>query len=400
MNPRAVVAKYPPPFPARSWGARLVWLLVAVAGAVIGFVVARSALFAPGSTEVALGRWARGVSFLGLPLVWLLVVGGHEAGHLLGGKLAGGRFLLYFVGPLSWRQTPTGIRFKLHWDSTALGGLAACPPRRADRLIQRQALLAAMGPVASLGLAGAAWLALRAMGDATGMGSFALSQWAWWTMLLSGAAGILTLWPMRLGGQPSDGAQICRAFDRRPEVADEAALLRASILSLVGERPRAWPAEVMTHLAGLDRPDTTSALGRLAAYSHFGDKGDMARAQAQLDAVLEREAKLPAVLRPLARAEYAWLLAEHSADAAAARAWLDSAGPSAVDPATVLLATAAVRAAEGEATAAQAEARAGLVALRQHSIGSVPSPWTRERLTALAGLSRPNASEPGADGGG
>jgi phosphoribosylanthranilate isomerase len=44
-----------------------------------------------------------------LPVLWFVVVGIHELGHVVGGWLGGGRFLLWLVGPLKIWRSPAGI---------------------------------------------------------------------------------------------------------------------------------------------------------------------------------------------------------------------------------------------------------------------------------------------------
>jgi len=87
--------------------------------------------------------------------------------------------------------------------------------------------------------------------------------------------------------------------------------------------------------------------------------------------------------RRLARADYAWLLATTTTEVAAARAWLDTAGPTDFDPATKLRAEAAVLLAEGRAPEAAAKAREGLIALDKNSLAPVRGPFAADTLAAI-----------------
>ncbi|HLL46822.1 MAG TPA: hypothetical protein VK399_08925 [Longimicrobiaceae bacterium] len=51
-----------------------------------------------------------------------------EAGHLLGGRLAGCRALLIVVGPFRVERTGTGVRVSLNPGAAIAGGLAVSVP--------------------------------------------------------------------------------------------------------------------------------------------------------------------------------------------------------------------------------------------------------------------------------
>src|SRR5207249_4711493 len=87
------------------------------------------------------------VCLVPLPLI------AHEAGHLLGGWLVGFRFHYVNLGPVTIRRHADRIRFSPMKDrESPFGG--ACSLATDDRdLARREAIMVAMGPVASLLLA-------------------------------------------------------------------------------------------------------------------------------------------------------------------------------------------------------------------------------------------------------
>jgi hypothetical protein len=94
-------------------------------------------------------------SFIALPFLWFGVIGFHELGHLAGGWLVGGRFLLWGTGPLMIRRTPAGLRWSWNRSVNATGGMAACVPRDPRAMTPRRAVVMVLGgPLASLLLAG------------------------------------------------------------------------------------------------------------------------------------------------------------------------------------------------------------------------------------------------------
>ena len=111
----------------------------------------------------------------------------------------------------------------------------------------------------------------------------------------------------------------------------------------------------------------------------------MQRAGGWLREVVAGAAAIPPMTRESVQAEYAYWLAVHGADVAAARAALERAGKCAFDPATKLRAEAAVLRAEGDAAGARAKAEAALEALRKRSLSFKPGADLVEWCEALRG---------------
>jgi hypothetical protein len=177
-----------------------------------------------------------------LPPLWLFVVGIHEFGHLVGGWLTGGRFLLFIVGPFQWRRTPAGVRFSWNRSLILAGGLASCLPTDNRDLPRRIAGMIVAGPLAS------AWLALAAWGVfvwATAAGSPVAQHLAAIVALLSSLFCAATALPGEIGGFQSDGRRFLALRRGDARSAQEAALLPLTVAGLGGTRPRDYAPAVV-----------------------------------------------------------------------------------------------------------------------------------------------------------
>ena len=142
----SVVSRPPPPRPEAKQKSpwfylRMVgWIL---AGAACGFFGMRYGmdLFAP----LPGPKWLKLLGLAGLPLLWYLAAGFHELGHVIGGWLGEGRFLLWLVGPFMVRRTPAGIRAGLNRSVNLMGGLAVCLPLDPAQVAPRRVALMIVG---------------------------------------------------------------------------------------------------------------------------------------------------------------------------------------------------------------------------------------------------------------
>ena len=153
--------------------------------------------------------------------------------------------------------------------------------------------------------------------------------------------------------------------------------------SLGGVRPADYDPRLVAQAISLRDGSLFDLYAHLTASHHFFDTGQPARAQALLDHVLASEEQLAPFARDTLRCDYAWLLARHTSDVAAARAWFDSAGPLDIDPATRLRAEAAVLLAEGRLAEAAEKARAGLHATEHKSLSPVRSAYMVDTLEEI-----------------
>ena len=320
-----------------------------------------------------------------LPLLWLVAVAFHELGHLVGGWVGGGRFLIYVVGPLMWKRVPSGVTFSWNTNVNTFGGLAACLPVDAARATPRStALLIVGGPVFSLVLVvAAAWLGAALAPHAAGVPAILAQHLAMHLAAISALIFLVTVVPATGGGFKTDGLRFFQLVRGDARSEQENAVMTLTTLSLAGVRPADYDPRVVARALALRDGSLFDLYAHLTVAHHFIDLGQPGRAQALLDHALAGEARLAPFARDTARCDYAWLLAAHTPDVAAARAWLDSAGPIEIDPATRLRAEAAVLLAEGRRTEAAAKAREGLHALEHRSLSPVKNRFAEEQLEAL-----------------
>lgn len=384
---RAVIARLPPPKPATKKVFTAKTLFLVLVGVLIGggggFLIGKygSALLVP----FAGSKWLKLVELFGLPLWWFVAVGVHEFGHVVGGWIGGGRLLLYVVGPFMWRRTPVGLKFSWNRQVNLSGGLAACLPLDPGAVsAKRFATMIAGGPVSSLVLAAmlAGVAGLLSVGE-PGAGRALLQHQAVFGAAISLLIFAVTAMPGAAGGFKSDGRRFWELLRGDARSEQEKAMIVLTVASLGGVRPADYDPALIAQITALRDGSMFDLYGHYTAFHHGMDCGEPVRAQAALDHVLAGEEKLAPFLRDAARCDYAWLLARHTGDAVAARAWLESAGPLAFDPATRLRAEAAVLLAEGKKAAAAEKAREGLVALETKSLTPVKSAFAAEVLEEI-----------------
>ena len=328
---------------------------------------------------------------LSIPIAWIVVVGWHEFGHVVGGWLTGGRFILWVAGPFMLRRTPAGLKWARNRSVNTGGGMAVCFPTDVNRITpQSTAVMILGGPVSSL-LFTVLTIAI-CMIPTSAMGALTHNFLAI-SGSLSAFVFAITIFPHVAGGFKSDGK---RAFDllKGDERSDqEAAMLMLSSASLGGIRPSEYEPQLIERTLALNDGSLFDLNGKFIVYYHYADKGDWSKAQSCLDHVVDGEARLVPLIGDLARAEYAWLLATQSNSADAAAAWLATVGKLDFDPATRLRAEAAVAFAKGNQEVAQTKIDEARDALENRSMSPVISPFSVEALDQLESALR--KAEPG-----
>lgn len=169
-----------------------------------------------------------------VPMIWLIVVGLHELGHVAAGRWQNFRFYGLTVGPFSWKPDLSG-KTRFHWNKSLnlAGGVAVMLPEGADDLRRRFLWFVAGGPLASLLLAAAAY-GSRLLFPPTSFLYFFLLALAF----LSLAIFVATILPFRTGGFSSDGLRILTFARNGPTAAADLAGLRA-LAHLRAGRPHA-----------------------------------------------------------------------------------------------------------------------------------------------------------------
>lgn len=321
------------------------FLVMAVAGGVIGFVAARfgKALAPMHDTLGTLSAW----DLLALPALWLLAVGLHEAGHLAGGLSRGMRFLLFIAGPFGWVRTRDGVRFRWYFNLGTFGGIAAALPAP-DRPLKPQLLrLVIGGPLASLLLAALAFAAYVPLDGRAA--AYALILGA-----LSFVVFLVTAAPFRNQGFMSDGLQFLE-LNRNPALIERRVRLSALMgAGLAGVRPRELDPALLAQAQALTGDEAMYDIGVwFYSYGHALDRGDIAAAGAWLDRIEAVLDQYPEGFRQSVTVELALFESLHRRRPDVAKDWWSRSRGGVVDPSRRALAEAALALQAGQAAAAR-----------------------------------------------
>jgi hypothetical protein len=322
------------------------FLGVLLAGALVGVLgaLAGKQLAPVRETLDTLSGW----DLLVLPLVWLLAVGLHEAGHLAGGMSRGMRFLLFIAGPFGWVRSGDGIRFRWYFNLGTFGGIAAALPA-ADRPLRPQLLrLVAGGPLASLALALLSFAAFAAFEGRPA--AYALIFGA-----LSLLVFLVTAAPFRAGGFMSDGLQFLE-LRRNPGLVERRVRLTALMgMGLSGVRPRDLDPALLAQAQALTGDEALYDIGVwFYSYGQALDRGDIPAAGAWLDRIEAVLDQYPQGFRQAMTVELALFEALHRRRPDIAEAWWARSRGGVVDPSRRALAEAALAALGNRTDAARA----------------------------------------------
>jgi hypothetical protein len=289
------------------------------------------------------------------PLIFVAVVL-HELGHVIGGLLAGFRFICLAAGPLRVIATAQGIRLGWNRNLDLAGGMATTLPTDGRNLRLRLVAAVGGGPLSSLlfGLAGGG-LALWLLPEAPDMGAVAA---------MAGLAGLAiflaTISPQQSGGAQSDGGQLLALLRGGSQMELHKLGLEIQASSMQGARPRDWAiASLLQAFAHCKVRDDEWAEAGLLSYYHALDNGDATAAGRFLEQVLSNfEGYSPGMRHDLAL-EAAYYQARHCQNPIQGRAWLRRGQEGLFGPHIRLRAEAAVLLAEGQPGLAAQKAREG-----------------------------------------
>ena len=329
-----------------SWKALLAALLMGGAGAACGFLMAKFGMEMPlvRASLKTLSAW----DLLMLPVLIVVVLAVHEAGHLAGGMSRGMRFLLFIAGPFGLVRTQEGIRFRWFFNLGTLGGIAAALPKSGQPLKPQLARLIVGGPLASLLLAFAA-LGLFWLFEGRA-GAYALV-----TSLLSTAIFLVTAAPFRAGGFMSDGMQLLQLHRDPTMIERRARLISLGGMSMAGTRPRDLDRALLAEAQAMAGKETMCDVGVwLYSYGHALDQGDTTGAGQWLDRIEAVIDDYPDGFRQGIALEIALFEALHRRRLPQAQAWLARGKGGIVDASRRALALAAVEALSGRQPQAQA----------------------------------------------
>jgi hypothetical protein len=292
------------------------------------------------------------------PLIFAAVVL-HELGHVIGGLLAGFRFICLAAGPLRVIATAQGIRLGWNRNLDLAGGMATTLPTDGRNLRLRLMTAVGGGPLSSLllGLAGGG-LAIRLLPEAPDLGALAA---------MAGLAGLAiflaTISPQQSGGAQSDGGELLALLRWGSQMELHRLSLEIQAASLQGARPRDWDVSALLQaFAYYKEEDDEWAEVGLLAYYHALDNGDSNAAGRFLEQVLSNFEDYSPNIRHGLALEAAYYYAYHCQNPIQGQAWLRRGRESLFSPHTRLRAEAAVLLAEGQPELAAQKAREGLEA--------------------------------------
>jgi hypothetical protein len=336
-------------------------VVLALAGAVVGYLAASGGL--DPLPDAALTRGQAFTVLAALPFLYAFCILIHEAGHVLGGRLADFRTLLFIVGPLRVERTADGFEAGLNRSVALAGGLAAMVPRGLHDLRRRTVVMVAFGPMASL-MVGAQLLVLYQVASpalvrpGAGFPAHLAAMVLAATGILSLLVGIITLIPGRSGGFYSDGARLLRLMRADDAAEREMALIALTGMSMAGTRPRDWDRSLVEYGVGIRDGGPFEVGGLQLAFAHALDSGDIGGARRNLEAALHRIGQLPRSAQSSLLLAAATFFALYDGNANRARDLLSHARDGVLAaPHRRRLAEAAVRLAEGDVAGARAAAR-------------------------------------------
>ena len=237
-------------------------------------------------------------SFRGLlhaVIAYFVAVAAHEAGHLIGGAIAGFKLITFAVWPFEVYRNRDTWRFK--WmQRPGMAGYTEAYPVYDSNFRKRMSIVVAAGPVASIVVG-------------VGAAVFEAPSLACWSLL-----GVLQLLPIR-----SDGMRLRMLLRGGPEVDRFRRLVFVEASSVKGLAPREWDPELLSKIEGPadGSPDALSAQG--CRYNWLLDTGQVEEAGKVLHLILSLD------LHDVARAgwwlEAAWFEARFRSDSSNARAY-------------------------------------------------------------------------------
>ncbi len=286
-----------------------------------------------------------GLLLLLIPL-FLLVIGVHEAGHVLAGKWVKFAFRMYVVGPFMWNKEADGWHFEWNKHLNLAGGMVICLPADNKALSKRFSIYAAGGPLASFALATLSFLLYRWLyppGVNAGTVVTVITYSSLITAFLSLLIGIVTSIPMHTGGFSTDGARILRLLRGGDMARFETLVIQIYTSSTSGVRPALLNTD--------DLQEAQILANRLQAplgvylHSFFHqvafDRGDIDQAEKHLLDYIQATEEIPAAIRNMVWLDAAFFYAYARKDLATATGYWQKFKSVAMIPKALILATEA-----------------------------------------------------------
>ncbi len=310
MPPGSNTLDGPPPAEPQK-RERTLWLWVAIGlGAAGGFLAGVLTVPIP---ELSLGFVLR------LAIAFLLSVGVHEAGHVIGGALAGFRILAVAIKPVRVYRSDMGWR--LGWmRRTNLIGFYVPDPVSADNLEKRMYFMVAAGPATSA-LASVACVISANLADFPPWMISQLNLLALWSLFF---AAVSLLPSRKRGGQigMSDGQRLRILLRGGEDAVRFCSLALLGAASMGGVRPRDWNPKLIERLGSLGDESHDGISAQSYRYTWLLDTGQTEQASEALSWIMART--LPEEVRPIFWLEAGWFQAKFRNDPVAARRWMES----------------------------------------------------------------------------
>lgn len=244
---------------------RWVWIAV-LASPLIGFLATKLFLQSdepPNPDRIRLSFWQSMAMIATLPVCVFIVILAHELGHVVGGKIAGLKFLLLVVGPLKVTRSTQGLIWQVNRSVAMMGGLACCVPRDPKHFLRALRWMIIGGPLASLLLIAVCYFL---SGYVNGLPIS--PSWMLFTTKLLKITGVITfmiavvtIYPGTSASLKTDGRQFIELMRSNPHARRQNLVRLLVGQSLAGIRPSEWDSDVITELdqayADLDDKEET-----------------------------------------------------------------------------------------------------------------------------------------------
>lgn len=324
-----------------------------VIGGILGYAITHFFLAGSGAASSSYpSHYAWIVLFL-LPVIYFVVVGWHELGHVLAGKLENFTFHSFTVGPFAWKREDDGT-IGFHWNRNlnVSGGVAIMLPEGNDKLAQRFARYAAGGPLSSAALGLICW----AVHDLPPEGSF-FRLLIMAVGLLSAVIFIATVLPFRAGGFASDGLRVVSLLRGGEDATADLAVLRAMGVLRAGLPYEQLPIAQFAAMEGNDNiPAIQRITGQYYRYLYHLSRNEVDVAEAKLKTVMDNLDSFPQGMEGGFYLEQALFFARYRRDLAAAEAALAAYTPNpTVEKMSLALVKAAIADLKGEQESVLAE---------------------------------------------
>lgn len=293
--------------------------------------------------------------FVGLIVSLFLVLLTHECGHLSAGLLQRCRFELLIVGPLKIARENGKISVGLNKSLALAGGIAATSPEDTRNIVRRFTIIVLSGPLASLALAGVLWVISLFIPVAT-----IWRDLLQLTSLLSLLIFLVTALPLPMGTFYTDGARVLMLMRKSEEAKRWTALISLQRLSMGGQPPMYWNAELLHQATALNDASMDNLTGCWLSYYAAIDRGDEAWAGQLVERLKLGHARATALVKAPLALDIAYFVARYQHDAIEAENWYAQSKKAVVAHSTLLRTEAALALSQGELEEARAKAEEGL----------------------------------------